>query len=190
MPIYREYMSLKKTSAILIIGLLVPFVAAGELARIKYNNPGLVVDLGVGLWPQPIPVDWDGDGDNDLVVCCPDKPNNSVYFFENTRGRIKMPVFKPAVRIGMAYKNLQPSYVKGRLRLLNTNYELIDYKQSQFKKTVLIYPTAEIHSPVVSPSLSSEKKYAVRANQWKYVDYNGDGLLDIIVGVEDWSTLR
>jgi len=37
------------------------------LERLKYNNPGLVVDLGVGLQPWPLPMDYDGDGDNDLV---------------------------------------------------------------------------------------------------------------------------
>ncbi|NJM55159.1 MAG: VCBS repeat-containing protein, partial [Verrucomicrobiae bacterium] len=56
---------------------------AAELERLKYNNPGLVVDLGVGLWAWPLPMDFDGDGDLDLVVNCPDKPYNGVYFFEN-----------------------------------------------------------------------------------------------------------
>ena len=27
----------------------------------------------------------------------------------------------------------------------------------------------------------------VRANQWRYVDYDGDGALDLIVGVGDWT---
>jgi hypothetical protein len=27
----------------------------------------------------------------------------------------------------------------------------------------------------------------VRHNQWRYVDYEGDGALDLIVGIEDWS---
>ena len=29
---------------------------ATDLERIKYNNPGLKVDLGVGLWAWPMPV--------------------------------------------------------------------------------------------------------------------------------------
>ena len=44
---------------------------AADLDRIKYNNPGLKVDLGVGLWAWPMPVDWDKDGDLDLLVDCP-----------------------------------------------------------------------------------------------------------------------
>lgn len=39
-----------------------------ELIRLKHNNPGLIVDLGVGLWANPIPVDWDQDGDLDLLA--------------------------------------------------------------------------------------------------------------------------
>ena len=34
--------------------------AAEGLQRVMYNNPGLVVDLGVGLWAWPVP--WDVDG--------------------------------------------------------------------------------------------------------------------------------
>lgn len=39
-----------------------------ETIRLKYNNPGLIVDLGVGLWANPIPVDWNGDGVRDLLI--------------------------------------------------------------------------------------------------------------------------
>ena len=41
------------------------------------------VDLGVGLWAWPLPMDFDRDGDLDLVVSCPDKPSNGLWFFEN-----------------------------------------------------------------------------------------------------------
>ena len=44
---------------------------ADSLQRLKYNNPGLVVDLGAGLWAWPLPMDFDGDGDLDLVVSWP-----------------------------------------------------------------------------------------------------------------------
>ena len=33
-----------------------------HLRRLKYNNPGLIVDLGVGLWGSPLPLDYDGAG--------------------------------------------------------------------------------------------------------------------------------
>jgi hypothetical protein len=54
--------------------------AAGPgLERIRYNHPGLVVDLGVGLWARPLPMDDDGDGDLDLVVSGPDKTSNGFW---------------------------------------------------------------------------------------------------------------
>ena len=28
--------------------------------------------------------------------------------------------------------------------------------------------------------------YSARANQWKYADYNSDGILDLLIGVSDW----
>jgi hypothetical protein len=35
--------------------------ADDHLQRFQYNNPGLVVDLGIGLAPSPVPMDADGD---------------------------------------------------------------------------------------------------------------------------------
>ena len=64
------------------------------------------------------------DGDYDMVVCCPDKPFNGTYFFENTRGNIKMPVFKPAVKVGTGHRNIRPSYVDGKVRLLLPGREI------------------------------------------------------------------
>ncbi|MCH2572959.1 MAG: hypothetical protein MK103_16485, partial [Planctomycetes bacterium] len=66
---------------------------AQDLERVAYNHPGLVVDLGVGLWSWPLPMDYDNDGDQDLLVSCPDKPYNGTYFFENQDGPVKFPVF-------------------------------------------------------------------------------------------------
>ena len=40
---------------------------ANDKYRLKYNNPDLIVDLGVGLWGMPIPIDYDGDGLMDLL---------------------------------------------------------------------------------------------------------------------------
>ena len=39
--------------------------------RISYNNSGLKVDLGVGLWAWPLPMDYDEDGESDLLVGAP-----------------------------------------------------------------------------------------------------------------------
>src|SRR5439155_19059206 len=84
---------------------------AQDLAPLKYNNPGLVVDLGVGLWATPLPMDYDGDGKMDLVVVSAGKPSNGTFFFKNAGGAGKMPVFKAPMRIDAGQQNIQVSYV-------------------------------------------------------------------------------
>ncbi len=173
-------------------GAALPLGMAKSIERVKYNNPGLIVDLGVGLWAWPLPMDYDRDGDYDIVVSCLDKPYNGMYFFENTSGNIKMPVFKPAVRVGVGHRNIRPSYVArtrvtretgtsdGKVRLLLPAKEIVDFRESApggFKKTRTIYPSTNVH----------RSKERVRANQWQYCDYDGDEVLDLIVGVGDWG---
>src|SRR4051794_13892565 len=75
-----------KRCATIVFGLAAVFGVADAFAgleRVRYNHPGLHVDLAVGLWAWPLPMDYDGDGDLDLLVSCPDKPYNGMYFFEN-----------------------------------------------------------------------------------------------------------
>lgn len=173
--------TIAKYTIYLLIILPASVTSAGpdDFELVKYNNPGLVVDLGVGLWAWPLPMDYDGDGDYDMVVCCPDKPYNGTYFFENTAGNVKMPVFKPAVKIGAGYSNIRPSYIDGEVRLLLPGREIEGFREpeNQFKKTLAIYSSTNVHSP----------KEGVRANQWQYCDYEGDGDPDLIVGVGDWD---
>lgn len=151
-----------------------PMACAAEPQRIRYNHPNLEVDLGVGLWAWPLPMDYDGDGDLDLIVSCADKPYNGLYFFENPGGG-PFPVFKPAVRIDRGMTNLQLSYVNGRPRVLAPGAEYLDFRKNRFGKAAKLPVVGKVH----------EGK--VRANQWKYCDYDGDGRLDLVVGVGDWA---
>ncbi len=149
--------------------------APSSLERITYNHPGLVVDLGVGLWAWPLPMDYDSDGDLDLVVSCPDKPYNGAYFFENTSGKVKYPVFKAGKRISKGLTNASVSYVDGKVRVLSPGAEHPEFLRSGFEQSFKLGLPANIH-----PN-------RVRANQWKYVDFDGNGALDLTVGVGDWT---
>ena len=79
-------MKLSASATVFCMVWLASTVAADGLIQLKYNNPGLTVDLGVGLWAWPVPCDADGDGDFDLIVSCPDTPSNGIWLFENVTG--------------------------------------------------------------------------------------------------------
>ena len=101
-----------------------------NLVAVRYNNPGQVVDLGVGLWAWPLPMDFDCDGDMDLVVSCPDIPYNGTYFFENPEGNVAMPVFLPPVRIGEGKNNLVVSHVDGNPRVIHIYQEFLNFRDN------------------------------------------------------------
>ena len=172
--------------AALLIVFPRPSVAADRLERIQYNNPGLVVDLGVGLWAWPLPMDYDGDGDLDLVVSCPDKPYNGTYFFENPgpkpadggrRVTDPLPVFKPSVRIADGATNVQVSYVDGEPVVTTPGKIYVDFRENQYANPI------ELPLPVkIDPQYKR-----IRANQWKLVDWDADGDLDVVIGLGVWD---
>ncbi len=156
-----------------------------KLLQLSYNNPGLVVDLGVGLWAYPMPLDYDGDGDMDLLVGCPDKPTSGTYYFENPTQdpKNKFPVFKKAVRLGegahymlLSHKNDEPVIVQaGKEYRRDPKSKRFDFA----KPNTIDLPT--------NPNQFSVGR--TRANMWRYVDFEGDGDHDLLVGIGDWSEL-
>ncbi len=147
-----------------------------DFVRIGFNNPGLEVDLAVGLWAWPLPVDYDKDGDMDLLVNCPDKPFNGLWFFENPDGS-QFPVFKAPIRVEKGVKNIQISYTDNTYRVLTPGIEYLHFTDTLFKE-----PDTLVKN--ISFDLGFKK---IRANQWKLADYESDGDLDIIVGIGDWT---
>lgn len=166
-------------SFIFIISVISLFIelSAQDLSPIKYNNPNLIVDLGVGLWAWPLPMDYDKDGDLDLVVACPDKPYNGIYFFENPGGDEEMPVFKAGKKISKSERNLQVSVVAGEPIVLSPNVQYEDFRANALTKASKIPLNIDFR----------KLHERIRANQWKYVDYDGDGDQDLIMGVGDWT---
>jgi hypothetical protein len=167
-------------SIIAVFSIMLPATAQeNDLERLSYNNPGLVVDLGVGLWAEPLPIDFDSDGDRDLVVLCPDKPYNGLYFFENPGGDSKIPVFKAAVRLDAKTvpHNIRHSVVQGQDRLLGAGREFLHFRQS-----ILRQP-----KPIATKAITYKNKGNRRADQWQLVDIDADGDSDLIVSIDDWG---
>ena len=159
---------------------------ADGLEPLRYNNPGLVVDLGVGLWAWPVPCDADGDGDFDLIVSCPDKPSNGVWVFENATGdtaKNKMPVFRPGRLLSKTVHYVMPSYVDGKMRVMSPGWEYVDFTKNGINEKVKLPMEAKFHKP----QGKEPKGPKMRHNQWRYADYDGDGNVDLVVAVEDWS---
>ncbi|MCR9296058.1 MAG: exo-alpha-sialidase [bacterium] len=156
-----------------------------KLQPLPYNHPGLHVDLGVGLWAYPLPLDYDGDGDMDLLVACPDKPSQGTYYFENASQSSAdgIPVFKPAVRIGDGYHYMMLSEVDGEPVVLRPGME---YRRDP-ETGAFSFDKPRPISAVVNPNAESPGR--ARANMWRYVDFEGDGDHDIVVGLGDWSDL-
>lgn len=145
--------------------------------RVKYKDKGLITDLGVGLWAWPLPMDYDGDGDMDLIVSCPDVPFSGVYFFENKDGG-EFPAFEPPVRIGESIRNPQVSYVDGKAKIIGRGYEYVNFEK----------PSESYRRLVFSPdSVMTDFKKKQRFTQYTYVDYDGDGDQDVIIGIDDWT---
>lgn len=176
-----------KTWFPLLLLLAVNALATDDLEPLSYNHPGLQVDLGVGLWAWPVPCDADGDGDFDLIVSCPDKPSNGVWLFENAEGDTsehKLPVFQPARRLSSTVHYVMPSYVDGKLRVLSPNVEYQNFEQTGLQQRVDIKLPARNY---YRPAWNQTKGPKLRHHQWRYVDYDADGKLDLITGIEDWS---
>jgi hypothetical protein len=160
--------------------LIMAGTCAGQnLRRLPYNNPGLLSDLGVGLWAWPLPMDYNGNGLTDLVVVCTDRPYNGVYLFENTgvpdheRG---LPVFKPARRLGRAAENACISYVDGNYVITTPGKVYPDFKNTAFEFPVDIPApdTRDIHI----------EEGRISGNQWHFIDFNGNGLNELVVGID------
>jgi hypothetical protein len=164
-------------ATILCVLIGVAQTGSNNLFRIKYNNPELKsADLGVGLWAWPFAVDFDNDGDLDLLVNCPDKPFNGLWFFENTSGG-KNPILKAPVKLAKSQRNLQLSVENGTVVAMTPNVKYPDFFNTFYQKTDTLFSEDFFAEIIKKP----------RFNLWRYLDYENDGDLDIIIAIDDWT---
>ena len=169
-----------------------PAPAAGTMPRLAHQNPGLLADLGVGLWAWPLPIDYNRDGRMDLVVVCTDKPFNGTWYFENSGEvdpQLQLPIFRPARLLGKSAPSAGISYVTGQPVVTAT----ASVKQGDiFAYRGNVYPdflNSHFDRPekLGAPERILTEPGNIRQNQWKLVDYDGDGALDLTVGIDFWG---
>ncbi len=163
-------------SVVLLVSQFFIWAQSNDDIRVKYNHPDLVVDLGVGLWGIPIPLDYDQDGKMDLLVSCPDVPFNGLYFFRNISKGDQMLFDKP-VQIEKGINDIRASYMNGKIRVTRHNIEYLDFPKNLFSKPVEIKVDIDPKNELES----------IRTNIWNYVDYDGDGDEDILIGIDTWK---
>jgi len=171
--------SLTLMKAIILMSILIRITLSiySQDVRVNYNHPDLMVDLGVGLWGTPVPVDYDNDGLMDIIMSSPDTPFRGLYFFRNT-GDKDSPIFAAPVKLSdTTFKNIQASYVNGKLHVIAQGNEFVDFKEKLFEQVTSIAVDKAPDSGLTK----------VRSNMWSYVDYDADGDSDIIVGIDDWG---
>jgi hypothetical protein len=169
-----------------------PAPAATAMPRLAHQNPGLLADLGVGLWAWPLPIDYNRDGRMDLVVICTDKPFNGTWYFENSGDvdpQLQLPIFRPARLLGKSAPSAGISYVTGQAVVTAT----ASVKQGEiFAYRGNVYPDfLQSHfdrpTKLGAPERILTEPGNIRQNQWKLVDYDGDGALDLTVGIDFWG---
>lgn len=166
-----------------------------EIVRMEYRNPGLLDDLAVGLRSFPAVFDINEDGNPDFLVSTGDVPYNQTVLFENLgvsesrKGvgnpygssnpveNAKMPVFRRVPGKVSSQFGFTASVVDGKCRLLTPGCEYTDPVHSGNRETKPV--------PFDASKITAGK--SVRANQWAYTDFDGDGRTDLLIGLGDWK---
>lgn len=141
--------------------------------RITYGRAGVRNRVAVGLQARPAVLDVDGDGDMDLVVSCPDRPYNGIYQFLNI-GSNADPLYDRAEWLGLAARELTAADFNGdgHIDLVTSGGYYSDFRRHRLSQFV--------------PVTLQRSYFVGRDDMWQPFDWDGDGLVDLLVGVSDW----
>ena len=138
--------------------------------RITYGRAGVRGRLSVGLWAYPAALDFDGDGRLDIIVSCADHPYNGTYLFRNLGNN----VFDRAEWLGRGRKDMVAADFNGdgAIDLVFSGGYYSDVRANRMSRFVAV---------------KLPRSYWIgRDDLWYPVDWDGDGVIDVLAGVSDW----
>ena len=141
--------------------------------RITYGHAGVRGKLSVGLWPHPAALDFDGDGKIDLIVGCADRPYNGTYLFRNI-GTNEKPLYSRAEWLGPGAKEIVAADFNGdgAVDLVVSGGYYSDVRRNRMSNFIKVDLRRSYHIG--------------RDDLWQPTDWDGDGRIDLLVGVSDW----
>ena len=119
----------------------------------------------------------------DLVVVSTGVPGNGIWYFENsgrTDAVTRLPLFRPAQYLGPAESPTRPrydpqiSYVGGKPIVATPELLHPEFATAGFAKGVP-FPASKVDPP---------RPGSVRFRQPRFVDFDGDGATDLVVGLQ------
>ncbi len=152
------------------------------LQKLKYNHPGLLVDLDVGFKSVPLPMDFDGDGDLDLLISASGSyVESGIFYFENISGNVDHPVFRQGqrlssdrFRLGYDGKFFAVSQVEDHIHVLTPD---------RVNEQLLLYadvPENVFWNRIKLPVNATGHVENTNYNTWKMIDFDHDGRYDLV----------
>jgi hypothetical protein len=157
-----------------------------DFKELKYNRSGGTAYLDAGVWAQPMVMDFDKDGDLDLIVLTKSALTNAFILYENPtpKGvRRKMQVFKKGRTISTDVCNghVSSQCVDGRPIVMKPGGVMWDPIGRWGKFTQV---KGVDYDPLARDTKNAEK---ATYRMWRLVDFDGDGLDDIVIGLDSWT---
>jgi hypothetical protein len=160
---------------ITLVTVTSPASAQGQLVhltRLKHNNPGLIVDLGVGLWGQPLPLDYDDDGQIDLLMGWDRRPPG-INLYKRMGAGPKAIEFDAGTLISDYSRGLglQTSFSNGQWWVTSDDGRLYP----KFTKTGIKDPIR-----LLKKNVDFGRSFRV----WRYYDYDADDTPDLLISAQ------